>query len=106
METKQLNIRLSKDLLDDLNLIEKMLKVNKSEWIKTKLAEDVHEEKSKLLMKVSTLYSKGLIDKNEVERLVGKDIADEMEFIKNMAINSVSSGLEDGKRLRERLKKR
>ena len=82
METEQFNIRMPKELLRDLDIISNLLKVNKSEWIKTKLAEEVHEEKNKLLMELSTLYAKGMINKNKVEQLVGKEIADEMEFIK------------------------
>lgn len=106
METEQLNIRVNKELLKDLDVISKFLKVNKSEWIKIRLAKEVLEEKNKLLMDLSTLYAKGMIDKSELENMVGKNIADEMEFIKNKAKDSVRSGVEDGKKLREELKKR
>ena len=102
METEQFNIRMPKELLHDLDIISNLLKVNKSEWIKTKLAEEVHEEKNKLLMELSTLYAKGMINKNKVEQLVGKEIADEMEFIKKKATESVKKGIEYGKKLRKK----
>ena len=99
METEQFNIRMPKELVQDLDMISKLLKVNKSEWVKTKLAEEVHEEKNKLLMELSTLYAKGMIDKKKAEQLVGKDIADEMEFIKKKAIESAKKGIKIGREL-------
>ncbi|MBI2652567.1 hypothetical protein HYX00_03830 [Candidatus Woesearchaeota archaeon] len=101
METEQFNIRMPKDLVQDLDIISKLLKVNKSEWVKTKLAEEVHEEKNKLLMELSTLYAKGMIGKKEIVQLVGRDIADEMESIKIIAEKSVKHGIEYGKRLKK-----
>ena len=43
METEQLNIRVPKELVADLEVISKLLKVNKSEWVKTKMAEEAHK---------------------------------------------------------------
>lgn len=103
METEQFNIRMPKELVQDLDIISKLLKVNKSEWVKTKLAEEVHEEKNKLLMELSTLYTKGMISRKKVEALVGKDIADEMESILETSIRSVKAGKEYGKRLKRKL---
>ena len=102
METEQFNIRMPKELVQDLDIISKLLKVNKSEWVKTKLAEEVYEEKNKLLMELSTLYAKGMIGKKKVKQLVGKDIADEMEFIKKKAIESAKKGIKIGRELRKK----
>ena len=102
METEQFNIRMPKDLVQDLDIISKLLKVNKSEWVKTKLAEEVHEEKNKLLMELSTLYANGMISKEKIEKMVGKDIADEMEFIKKKAIESAKKGIEIGRKSRKK----
>ncbi len=99
METEQFNIRMSKDLVQDLDIISKLLKVNKSEWVKTKLAEEVHEEKNKLLMELSTSYANGMINKEKIEKLVGKEVADEMESIKIIAQKSVKHGIQYGKKL-------
>jgi len=90
--------------LSDLNIVSRLLKINKSEWIKTKLAEEVHEEKNKLLMELSTLYSNGMISKTEIEKLVGKEIADEMEFIKKKSEESVKKGIRYGKKLKRRIR--
>jgi metal-responsive CopG/Arc/MetJ family transcriptional regulator len=104
MENEQLNIRISQELLRDLEIIAKLLKVNRSEWIKTRLAEKVSEEKNRLLIELSTLYSKGMVSKNDVESLVGRNIADEMEFIKKKAVESIRKGREYGRRVRKKIR--
>ena len=100
METEQLNIRLSPELVQDLDIVSNLLKINRSEWIKTKLAEETQREKNRLLMELSTIYAKGMITKQNVEELVGKEIADEMEFIKKKSIESVKRGAEYGEKQR------
>lgn len=104
METEQLNIRVSQDLVHDIDIVTGFLKINRSEWIKTKLAEEAQKEKNRLLMELSTLYAKGMITKQNVEELVGKEIADEMEFIKETAIESVKHGHELGKKMTGKFK--
>lgn len=84
MDTEQFNMRLSKELLGDIEFIAALLKLSKSQWIKTKLAESVHDEKHRLLMKLSTLYSHEGITREELERLIGKKLADELEKKKKM----------------------
>ncbi|MBL7147825.1 MAG: hypothetical protein ISS82_03295 [Nanoarchaeota archaeon] len=105
MQTEQFNIRLPTDLVSDLEVISKLLKVNKSEWVKLKLAEDVMEEKNRLLMELSNLYVKGLIDKKGIQFLVGKKTAEQMEFIKKTAVESARMGSEHGKKVRKKLKR-
>lgn len=104
METEQLNLRVSQELINDLNLVSGLLKINRSEWIKTKLAEEAHREKNRLLMELSTLYAKGMITKQNVEELVGKEIADEMEFLKRKSAESIRKGYELGQALKGKLK--
>lgn len=105
METEQLNLRISQELVQDLDLVSGLLKINRSEWIKTKLAEEAQKEKNRLLMELSTLYAKGMITKQSVEELVGKEIAEEMEFLKKKSIQSISSGYELGRKLKGKLQK-
>ncbi len=105
METEQLNIRVSPELIHDLDIVSGLLKINRSEWVKTKLAEEAQREKNRLLMELSTLYAKGMITKQKVEELVGTKIADEMEFLKRKSIGSIRQGRELGRRLQGKLKK-
>ena len=105
MLTEQMNMRLTPDLKEDLDKVTNLLKVNRSEWVKTKLAEEIHKEKNRLLMELSTLYAKGMVTKKNVQELVGKDIAEEMEFIKIRSIESSKRGKELGRKLQGKLKK-
>jgi len=68
--TEQLNLRIPKELIADLDKIASILKVNKSEWIKIKLGELVYEEKSRLLQKYSELKDKGVINEKELKDLL------------------------------------
>ena len=72
MTTEQFNIRLPRELLDDVDLICKLLKVAKSDWIKLKLAETVRAEKNKLLSELVDLQKRGVIAKTDLQRLLGK----------------------------------
>ncbi len=68
--TEQLNLRMPKALLDDIDVIAQILKINKSEWIKIRLGELVYEEKSRLLSKYHELSKKGLLEKKEVDKII------------------------------------
>jgi hypothetical protein len=68
--TEQLNLRIPKELIADLDKIASILRVNKYEWIKIKLGELVYEEKSKLLQKYSELKDKGVINEKELRELL------------------------------------
>ena len=100
-----MNIRLSQNLVHDLEIVSGLLKVNRSEWVKTKLAEEIYREKNRLLMELGTLYAKGMINKKNIEELVGNEIAQEMEFIKEKARGSIRHGSQLGKKLKGKLKK-
>ncbi len=104
METEQFNIRMPKELVQDLDVISRLLKVNKSEWVKTKLAEEVHEEKKKLLMELGASFASGFISRQELEKAVGKQVADEMDFIRKKAKESVQKGLQYGKGLKAKVR--
>ena len=68
--TEQLNLRIPKELIEDLDKIASILKVNKSEWIKIKLGELVYEEKSRLLQRYAELKDKGMINEKEYKELI------------------------------------
>jgi len=101
METEQFNIRITKNLMRDLKIVSALLKISKSDWVKIKLAEKINEEKNRLLMELSTLYAKGMIGKRKIEKLVGKDIAEEMKHIKKKSELSIKEGSEYGRKLKK-----
>jgi hypothetical protein len=69
--TTQVNIRLNKTLLSDLDLISRILGVSRSEWIKVKFAETVLNEKEKLLSKVDDSFMAERIDEHKYKELTG-----------------------------------
>jgi hypothetical protein len=68
--TEQLNLRIPKELIKDLDKIASILRVNKSEWIKIKLGEIVYEEKSRLLQKYADMKEKGIISDKELKEII------------------------------------
>lgn len=92
MKTEQLNIRLPEELIKDLELVSSILKVNKSEWMKTKLAEHIFEEKKRLLQDLSTMYADGVITEEKVKKMVGEKMAEEMEFVGTKSRESLAKG--------------
>lgn len=100
MQTEQLNLRVSEELMQDLDVVSNLLKVNRSEWVKTKLADEVLKEKNRLLMELSTLYSKGMITKKNVEELVGKEIANQMETTLKISKQAIKAGKEYARKIK------
>jgi hypothetical protein len=68
--TEQLNLRIPKELIEDLDKIASILRVNKSEWIKIKLGEIVYEEKSRLLQRYADMKDKGIISDKELKEII------------------------------------
>ena len=101
METAQLNLRISKKLLNDLDVVSREMGVMRSEWVKMKLAEDVNDAKNDLFIKLGSLYANDKITKKQLANLAGDTIVNEMEFIKQAAEKSAKKGIEAGKRFRK-----
>ena len=68
--TEQLNLRVPKELLEDLDSISSILNVNRSEWIKIKLGELVYSEKTRLIEQYAELKGKGVADKKIIGKLM------------------------------------
>ena len=69
-DSKQLNLRMPIELLEDIDKLATILRVNKSEWIKIKLSELVHQEKSKIIDHYMELEQKGLMHKKDIEKFM------------------------------------
>ena len=70
MRTEQFNVRLPTTLVRDLDILSKLLQVNKSEFVKVKIAEIVNKEKSKLISELESLHKKGIITKPELKKIL------------------------------------
>lgn len=90
-QSEQFNVRINSELLDDLKVIAKLLKVNKSEWVKTKLAEEIYEQKSKLLNEIKNLYLKDEMSIAEIKVFLGDDIACRIESLVKLSNGNGSS---------------
>ena len=71
MDTEQLNFRISKDLLKDIEEIARVLKVSKTEWIKVKLAELVAKEQFSVYRNVEDEYFMGRINNKQYADKLG-----------------------------------
>ena len=58
------------------------------------------EEKNKLLMELGNLYINNIITTEEIKKLLGEEISNRIEFIKNKSVNSVKKRLDYGKNLK------
>jgi hypothetical protein len=89
METIQVNLRLPKRLVYDLEFISQHLNVNKSEWLKVKIAEMISQERFKIIENFDERYVKGYISDKEYKEETG--------------INPTET-LKEGRRLNEKIK--
>ena len=72
MEETTLKIKLSKRLLEDLELITKNEKTSKETWIKNKIKKLISRERKNQLQKTDSLYEKGIIDEQKYKKLTGE----------------------------------
>lgn len=81
--TTQINIRLDKHLLQEIDALTRMLHVPRSEWLRMKLAEAVKENILKYREALALEYSIGHISFEELRAALGRD-ADDVRLIHEM----------------------
>ena len=91
MQTEQLNIKLQKDLFQEINLISKVLHIPKNEWARNVLAYEVKKELEEHKKFIAREYMKGNITKKELISVIGKRDAQEIELILDVGKKSLSS---------------
>ncbi|MDP2846281.1 MAG: ribbon-helix-helix protein, CopG family [Candidatus Methanoperedens sp.] len=74
--TTQINIRLDKHLLQEIDALTRMLHVPRSEWMRMKLAEAVKENILKYREALALEYSIGHISFEELRAALGRDAED------------------------------
>ncbi|MFH1072674.1 MAG: hypothetical protein V1743_04560 [Nanoarchaeota archaeon] len=70
METIQLNIRIAKELMFDLEFISQSYHLNKAEWLKVKMAEMIRQAKNDIIISTEQAYAEGKIDRKEFEKVL------------------------------------
>jgi len=94
----QVNVRLNKNLLDEIDAITKVLHLSRSEWLRNKIAYAVKEETLNLREAIALEYAKGHISEKELKELLGTD-AEDVKFIVNKlkkAKKEIDEKLEQG----------
>ena len=81
--TTQINIRLDKHLLQEIDTLARMLHVPRSEWLRMKLAEAVKENILKYREALALEYTMGHISFEELRAALGRD-AEEVRLIHEM----------------------
>ncbi len=74
--TMQINIRLDKRLVQEIDALARMLHVPRSEWVRLKLAEMVKESILKYREVLALEYSMGHISFEEMRNALGSDAED------------------------------
>jgi len=74
--TTQINIRLDKHLLQEIDALTRMLHVPRSEWLRMKLAEAVKENILKYREALALEYTMGHISYEELRAALGRDAED------------------------------
>jgi metal-responsive CopG/Arc/MetJ family transcriptional regulator len=74
--TTQINIRLDKRLVQEIDALARMLHVPRSEWVRLKLAEMVKESILKYREVLALEYSMGHISFEEMRNALGSDAED------------------------------
>jgi hypothetical protein len=71
METEQFNIRLNKAMLYDLEFISQKYKVDKNDWLRTRLAEMIMQERTSIIDSENERYIQGYLTDNEYTMSTG-----------------------------------
>ncbi len=76
MQSEQLNLKLEKDLFNEVELISKVLHVPKNEWARNVLAHEVKKELDAHKQFIVREYIKGNVTRKELTKVLGeKEVA-------------------------------
>ncbi len=92
MASKQLNLRLSKPLSKELNLISKILHIPQTEWARNVLAHEIKKELEEHRAYITEEYLKGNISKEELEEYFGKKKVKEILLVIEKLKESIDFG--------------
>src|SRR3989344_9507477 len=95
MQTEQLNIKLMPELAKELELVEKILHIPKTDWVRNILAHEIKKELNEHKSFIAVEYLKGKVSKKELTESLGKKDAEDIEFI----AETTKRGFEDAKKL-------
>ena len=80
----QVNIRLDKDLLSEIDALSKALHMSRTEWIRMKIAQGLQNDTLNFTEAIALEYAKGRIDDTELNSLLGKDAEDIIFIVEHL----------------------
>ena len=100
MQTEQLNLKLEKGLYSEIELVSKVLHIQKNEWARNILAHEVKKELEEHKHFIVREYLKGAIAKKELIAVLGEKDVQDIERIAKIGRKS----FEDAARLAKAMK--
>lgn len=101
-DTEQLNIRLPKALLYDLEFISQHIKISRNDWIRLNLAKFIMDTKEEIISKFEDKYVNGFLTDKEFKELVGFSPSDGMKELREKTLMHKEEG---ERKLKEYVKK-
>lgn len=96
-EVVKLELEIPQELEADIYLVARLLQVSRNRFLADILSREVALTKEQLLLELGTLFACGKIRKDDLEELVGKDYAEEMDYIKKKAEQSFEEAARIGR---------
>lgn len=100
MQTEQLNLKLEKGLYNEIELVSKVLHIQKNEWARNILAHEVKKELEEHKQFLVREYSKGVVTRKELVDVLGEKEVEQIERITKMGKKS----FEDATKLAKAMK--
>ena len=100
MQEAQLNVKLHKDLFQEIKLLSKVFHIPKNEWARSVLSHEVKKEVEEQKTVIIREYLKGTITKKELTGILGKKDVEDIEHITVVGRKSI----EDAKRIAEQMR--
>lgn len=72
----QVNVRLDEELLNEIDILTKVLHISRTEWLRTTIARAVKEDTLSLKEAIAMEYAKGNITDGELKEILGADSED------------------------------
>lgn len=100
MQTEQLNLKLEKGLYNEIELVSKVLHLQKNEWVRNILAYEVKKELEEHKHFLVREYLKGVVTRKELVAVLGEQEVNDIERIAKVGKKS----LEDAAKLAKSMK--
>lgn len=99
MKRETIALQVPEYVVEDIDLVVSLLRVTRDSLLAGIIEREVSREKERLLMELGALYAQDKISKNDLVKMVGESLADDMELIKTKTEQSWVGAMEYARRL-------